>query len=91
MADTNEWWDLHPTPRGWEQGSEKLDFGEQTAVPPPADRVKTLRYHERGSRWAIDRWLSQVWLGDDKDALERLEMRYGTRPPGDTYQHVPLR
>lgn len=90
MADTNESWDFYLTPRGWEVGSEKLDFAGVTEVSPPSDRVKTVRYYERGSRWAIDRGLTVEWRSDDTQRLSDFEAKFGSKPPGETYKTFPL-
>lgn len=87
MSDTNEWWEKHLTPRGWEEGSEKLDFGKPKKIPPPSDRVKTVRYHERGSVYSISRWLSVTWSTDDEEQLSRLEAEFGAVPEG--YEGYP--
>ena len=58
MSASNEYSIWHLTPRGWEEGTEKLDFGT-TERPVPPDAVLTLEYHERYSSIysAPERWI----------------------------------
>jgi hypothetical protein len=46
MAESDEWEEWHLTPRGWEQGSERVDFKGTTERPVPADRMLTFRWRE---------------------------------------------
>ena len=39
MAASNEWTEWHLTPRGWEEGSGRLDGVGVTHAEPPTDRV----------------------------------------------------
>lgn len=39
---TKEWTEYHLTPRGWEQGSKKLDFGKINHKEPPPTGFKPI-------------------------------------------------
>lgn len=47
MSESDEWTDWHLTPRGWEEGSQKLDFVGYQEKPVPKDGVMTCRYSEK--------------------------------------------
>ena len=47
MSASHEWTEYHLTPRGWEQGSWKIDFGDVHKKDPPPNRFLTCVYHER--------------------------------------------
>ena len=49
MSASHEWSLWHLTPRGWEQGSWKIDFGDVHKKETPPDRVLTCGYHEKMS------------------------------------------
>jgi hypothetical protein len=49
MGLSNEWTEWHLTPRGWERGSDRVDFGNVTAAPDPEGSVLVYRYSEQQS------------------------------------------
>jgi hypothetical protein len=82
MSLSNEWHEYHLTPRGWEEGSEKLDFaGEKPRLIPP-DRVLTLRFsdYQSCSFAKPDLSCKVVWRSKDEDAIRRLQQEHGIRP-----------
>lgn len=83
MAASNEWWDTHLTPRGWEEGSSKIDFAGKTDVPVPPDRVKTVRTSEyMSSAYSkLERKVEVTWASSSSDRLQ-LEKKFGAMPRG---------
>jgi hypothetical protein len=80
MSSTNEWTDYHLTQRGWEKGTEKLDFVGETQIPVPIDTVLTLRFHEHQSCSFADeeRWYEEICRSPgDLDALLK---KFGSIP-----------
>lgn len=79
MSASNEYFTWHLTPRGWEEGTEKLDSGTTTR-PVPADTVLTLEFHERLSSVysSFERWI-ETDFKNPKEA-EVLKQKFGTRP-----------
>lgn len=43
MSASNEWDEWHLTPKGWVEGTEKMDHATKE-VSPPANRVATFRF-----------------------------------------------
>lgn len=82
MAASNEWFDYHLTPRGWELGSHKTDCGAPVSIEPPADRVMSIHVAERMSSpfSKLDRTESVSYRTDDQETLERLINRFGDSP-----------
>jgi len=83
MALSKEWTEWHLTPRGWECGSTKTDFASTTVErPPPADRVLTVRFHERVSDMhsKAERWIDEEWQADDVASVKALLERFGPAP-----------
>lgn len=80
MSASNEYWIWHLTPRGWEKGTEKLDFGGTKRTVPPGT-VLTLKYHEYWSSIysSIERWIDTE-IKDQTEA-ENLKRKYGSNPP----------
>jgi hypothetical protein len=81
VAASNEWWETHLTPRGWEEGSSKVDFGGETDVPVPPDRVKTVRHSEYMSSIysTMDKKTEVIWTGLSPLRVE-LERKFGAMP-----------
>jgi hypothetical protein len=81
MSASNEWTEWHLTPSGWVVGTEKEDF-RKIERDPPADRVKTVRWHDYLSSGFSKphRYHSDVWSSEDKDAIARLEAQFGPAP-----------
>ena len=86
MSASNEYWTWHLTPRGWEEGTEKLDSGT-TERPVPPDTVLTLVYHECWSHAGIgsraDRWIDPDVKNQAEAAV--LKKKYGATPPDMSY------
>lgn len=84
MALSKEWTEWHLTPRGWEVGSERVDFAGTTQRLPPADRVLTVRNSETQSSMysRMERSTSTIWISDDKTLLGELTAKYGEAPLG---------
>jgi len=82
MAASNEWFDFHLTPRGWEMGSNKTDSTPTETVAPPEDRVLTIRVSERmpSSISKIDRREEEIWRSPDGAQVTTLIKRYGASP-----------
>lgn len=49
MGLSDEWTDWHLTPRGWERGNGRRDFGISDERPIPPDTVSVWRHQERVS------------------------------------------
>lgn len=84
MSASNEYWTWHLTPRGWEEGTEKLDSGT-IEKPVPDDTVLTLEYHERyGSIYSSpERWIESEIVNQAE--AEILKKKYGSTPPKMNY------
>jgi hypothetical protein len=84
MSLSREWTDWHLTPRGWEEGSTRTDFGNVTETEPPQDRVLTSRFSEELSSIysKMDRWHQEQWRSADADAVKALLDKFG--PPPDS-------
>jgi len=73
--------EYHLTPRGWEEGSSKTDFGsDEKAVPH--DRVLTVREMETlsSSFSKMDRGRSVVWKSEEADKIKALTEQFGEWP-----------
>ena len=84
MSASNEYWTWHLTPKGWVEGTEKLDSGT-TKRPVPDDTVLTLEYHEyyASIHSSPDRWIkSEVKNQAEADALKK---EHGATPPQMSY------
>jgi|HubBroStandDraft_1064217.scaffolds.fasta_scaffold897740_2 hypothetical protein len=70
------------TPRGWESGSESVDFGKTEWKDPPVDRVLTMRrLEEQTSQYSqMHRGIEQAWASGDGEALNALKAKFG-KPP----------
>ncbi len=81
MSASNEWWDWHLTPDGWVEGSEKLDFSELKEKEVPANRVLTIRHHERMSSpfSKLEVWASEEWRHPDNNLVTSLIEKYGMK------------
>jgi hypothetical protein len=82
MAASNEWTEWHLTPRGWEEGSSRLDSVGITHVEPPPDRVLTCQYQELLSSpyagWEVN--VTEEWRSGDEALIQQLLSQYGQCP-----------
>ena len=82
MSASNEWTEWHLTPRGWEEGTGKRDFGHHTEGMTPPDRILTCRYTEylgsMGAEW--ERSTTEMWRSSDSAAVAELLKKYGPCP-----------
>jgi hypothetical protein len=81
MAASDEWTVWYLTPRGWESGTGKIDFGGVTPKEPPPDAVKSCRYFEYMSYGAspLRSGIDSVKVIDEQRAKE-LERQFGPCP-----------
>lgn len=81
MSASNEWFEYHLTPRGWESGSSKTDF-EREEIAPPADRVLTIRLSEymSSSFSPLQRSSEEVWRSSDAERVTELVRTFGASP-----------
>jgi hypothetical protein len=81
MSASNEWTEWHLTPRGWERGTEKQDFG-RVDREPPADRVLTVVYGQfMGSSFSrMQESLDTTWQSHDTAAIAALKDKFGPPP-----------
>lgn len=81
MAASNEWFEYHLTPRGWEMGSSKTDFAREVKAPP-SDRVLTIRFSEylSSSFSTPNRGSSEIWRSPDEVHVAELVQRFGPEP-----------
>jgi hypothetical protein len=81
MAASNEWFEYHLTPRGWELGSNKTDFASEDKDPPP-DRVLTVRLSEylSSSFSKMDRGHEELWRSPDSERVATLMEQFGSSP-----------
>lgn len=80
MSASNEWWDFHLTPRGWEGGSSMVDGGKGlTEVQPPPDRVLTMRCSESvsDSHAPMYREWEEQWRSPDEQSIQALLAKHG--------------
>ena len=82
MSASHEWSLWHLTPRGWEQGDWKIDFGSVRKKKFPPDRVVTCRYHERMSSVfsQIYKYVDEEWRSEDEVAVAGLLEKHGECP-----------
>jgi len=82
MSFSKEWTEWHLTPRGWERGSERSDFGQTEWKDAPPDRVLTTQWLEEQTSPYSDmhRSSSDQWKSDNASAVAELLAKYG-KPP----------
>jgi len=82
MSASNEWTLWHLTPRGWERGTEKTDFGAANEKPAPSDRVLTFKYREFMSSMysPIEKTRDEVWRSQDECLITDLLAKFGSSP-----------
>ncbi|MGO6998285.1 hypothetical protein [Rhizobium leguminosarum] len=81
MSASNEWTEWHLTPRGWERGDEKTDFG-RTSKPTPEDRVQTVEHREflSSSYSKLDVTNDIIWNSGDEKLIAALRAKFGDAP-----------
>jgi hypothetical protein len=82
MSASHEWTEYHLMPRGWEQGSWKIDFGDVHKKDPPPDRFLTCVYHEKLSSVfsKMNRYVDETWRSNDSAKLSELSKEFGECP-----------
>lgn len=82
MSASNEWTEWHLTPRGWERGTEQIDFGDPQVKETPTDRVLSFKYREyMGSMYSrTERTCAEIWRGSDETSIAGLLVKFGTAP-----------
>ena len=82
MSASHEWTERHLTPRGWEGGSWKIDFGSTHYKEPPPDRVLSCTYHEKLSSVfsQMQKYVDEVWRSDDEAQIKELIEQFGECP-----------
>ena len=82
MSATNEWTEWHLTPRGWERGSERQDFGGIKTVISPKDRVLTVRWveYQAEARAKAQLYHEKIWEHEDEELIEKYKNTYGDPP-----------
>jgi hypothetical protein len=82
MSASHEWSEWHLTPRGWERGSWKTDFGSIHHEDPPPDRVLTCKYHEKvsSSFSQIRKYVEELWRLDYESRIKELIDKFGECP-----------
>ena len=82
MSFSLEYTEYHLTPRGWETGTERVDYGQTTHVDPPSDRVLTVRWtEEQTSAYSkMHRGSSEIWRSPDEALVRGLLEKFGSAP-----------
>lgn len=92
MSASNEIDEMHLTPSGWVQGSEKLDFSGWNHREPPCDRLLTVRFREylSSSFSKMELTADETKHGNDIDILAALDAHGAEpRPGADRYNGWP--
>lgn len=82
MTASNEWWEYHLTPRGWEMGSFKIDSSPVQRKDPPLDRVLTIKHRETiaSSFSKLHTAWEEEWRSLDLEKVNTLIRCYGASP-----------
>lgn len=82
MSLSDEWTEWHLTPRGWEEGSTQIDFGNRTNRPRPNDAVLSVKYREIvASMYSkCERTRHETWRSRDPTTVDALLAKYGECP-----------
>lgn len=82
MSLSKEWTIWHLTPRGWGEGSTRMDGIGVQEVPPPPDRVLSVEWEEeQTSMYGKTRRLqTEVWRSPDGGEVARLFALHGPPP-----------
>jgi hypothetical protein len=81
MSASDEIDEMHLTPRGWLQGSQKVDFAGWTHRDTPPDVLLTVsfREHMSSSFSTMDLTAAETKVAADGEILAALQL-YGTEP-----------
>jgi len=79
MSASDEWTQWHLTPRGWECGTRKWDFGREDREPP-SDRVLTMVYREFVGFSSMSKSLDVEWESSDPGAIRSVKEKFGATP-----------
>jgi hypothetical protein len=84
MAASDEWQERHLTPRGWIDGSYRVDGQGRVEVEPPTDRMMTVRYEEIWSlgMHSIKKGSDVMWKSEDQALINELLAKFGEAPKG---------
>ena len=84
MAADRERYDMHLTPRGWLNGTSRVGFGPEDAVPTPPDTVLTMHFSEVTSSiyGSPSRSKQVTFESEDKATVDALKQKFGARPNG---------
>lgn len=82
MSLSSESFEYHLTPRGWVEGSQKLDFGAVRHRETPQDRVLTLIRFEKIACFSCEMEVTEkeVWRSDDPGMIKTLTRKFGSAP-----------
>jgi hypothetical protein len=82
MSASNEWAEWHLTPRGWEHGSCKTDFADETNVPKPKDCVLTCVFSEylASAFSSMERKTEKTWQSPNSAEVNLLLKKFGDCP-----------
>lgn len=89
MSLSSESFEYHLTPRGWVEGSEKLDFGVETPRETPQDRVLTLIRFEKIACFSCEMEVTEkeLWRSDDQGLVRVLTRKFGPAPSGFLWEN----
>lgn len=79
MAASDEWEEVHLTPKGWVDGSYKHDFGRRDEKPTPIDAVLTVRRNVYVGAIGADAKITEneTPLIKDEKKIEELRSKFG--------------
>ena len=82
MVASQEWTEWHLTPKGWVEGSSRIDLQNPTNVEPPSDRVLTYKYTEvlRSGYSEMEKSVERIWTSGNEVEITRLIEQYGQCP-----------
>ena len=82
MLYSSEWTEYHLSRRGWERGSERVDFGRTLVRETPRDRVLTGRWIEEQETpdSELHCEFQVVWQSPDIGIVEQFKAKFGEPP-----------
>lgn len=82
MSLSSESFEYHLTPRGWVEGNQKLDFGEELNRETPTDRVLTLIRFEKIAHFSCEMEVieKELWRCEDAGMIRALTRQFGPTP-----------